>query len=104
MNAAFDPVREVTERQIGSPSKDVLAERLALFWSNHFTLGDKDPLSQLLAGPYNINLRQHMFGSFRDLLKAAVLHLAMMHYLNLQQAIGPNSQVGQKRRCLRAAT
>ncbi len=77
-------------------SKRMFEERLALFWSNYFCLGTGNSTVARLAGPHVHVLRDHMFGRFRDLLKAAVLSPAMMHYLNLQQAIGPNSPAGQR--------
>jgi uncharacterized protein (DUF1800 family) len=77
-------------------SKHMFTERLSLFWSNHFCLGLGNATVSRLAGPYVAVLRQNMFGRFRDLLAAAVLSPPMMSYLNLQQAIGPNSPAGTK--------
>lgn len=77
-------------------SPAMFVERLALFWSNHFSLGSGNAVVARLTGPHAAVLRSAMFGSFRELLEAAVLSPAMMQYLNLQQAIGPNSTAGKK--------
>jgi uncharacterized protein (DUF1800 family) len=79
-------------------SSEMFTDRLALFWSNHFSLGTGNAVVALLAGTHAKVLRHNMFGSFRALLQAAVLSPAMMQYLNLQQAVGPNSAAGQKSR------
>jgi uncharacterized protein (DUF1800 family) len=87
-------VHNAIVRAVSSPR--MFTERLALFWSNHFCLGVGNALVARFVGPYVKVLRQHMFGRFRDLLAAAILNPAMMNYLNLQQAIGPNSVAGKK--------
>lgn len=73
----------------------VFTERLALFWGNHFSLGSGNAGVARLTGPHSAILRGAMFESFRELLQAAVLSPAMMLYLNLQQAVGPNSRAAK---------
>lgn len=71
--------------------------RLSAFWANHFSLGITSPVLRATAGLYETGaLRPNIFSSFYDLLIAAELHPAMIHYLNLQQSIGPNSKAGQR--------
>lgn len=72
-------------------------ERLVHFWSNHFAVSaDKLPLIPL-AGDYEFTaIRPHVMGNFRDLLSAAVLHPAMLVYLDQAQSIGPNSVLAQR--------
>ena len=77
-------------------SKRMFTERLALFWSNHFSLGLGNLVLRRVAGLHVAALRPHMFGRFRDLMQAGIMSPAMMEFLNLQQAIGPNSKAGQK--------
>ena len=77
-------------------SKLMFTERLALFWSNHFTLGIGNVVLRRFAGLHAAGLRAHMFGRFRDVLEAGVLSPGMIEYLNLQQAVGPNSKAGQR--------
>jgi uncharacterized protein (DUF1800 family) len=42
-------------------------------------------------------IRPHAFGRFADLLRAAVLHPAMLLYLDNAQSIGPRSRLGRRR-------
>ena len=77
-------------------SRRIFTERLALFWSNHFSLGQGSLVLRRLAGLHVAALRPHLFGRFRDLMQAGIMSPAMMEFLNLQQAIGPNSKAGQK--------
>ncbi|OYW46623.1 MAG: hypothetical protein B7Z33_03890 [Sphingomonadales bacterium 12-68-11] len=69
------------------------AERLVHFWANHFTVSAAKPQAAAVIGPHEFDaIRPHMTGRFADLLKAAVLHPAMLVYLDQFQSIGPNSR------------
>ena len=72
-------------------------ERLVSFWSNHFCVSvAKDGFVRVLAGAYEREaIRPHIFGRFSDLLQAVEQHPAMLHYLDNQQSIGPNSRAGR---------
>ena len=72
-------------------------ERLVHFWANHFAVSaDKLPVIPL-AGNYEFEaIRPHILGSFGDLLSAAVLHPAMLLYLDQAQSIGPGSPLAQR--------
>ncbi|MFK8013817.1 MAG: DUF1800 family protein [Gammaproteobacteria bacterium] len=73
-------------------------ERLVHFWSNHFAVSaDKKPLAALAGGFENEAIRPHVAGRFRDLLRAAVKHPAMLIYLDNLQSMGPASRAGQRR-------
>lgn len=76
-------------------SRLMFTERLALFWGNHFSLGSGNAAAARFAAPAQAGIRNAMFGNFQDLLWSAVMNPAMMSYLNLQQAIGPNSMAGK---------
>ncbi len=73
------------------------AERLVYFWSNHFAVSANSQPVALLAGDHeNRGIRPHIMGRFADLLRAAVLHPAMLMYLDQAAAVGPNSPLGQR--------
>ena len=73
------------------------AERLALFWENHFTVSVAKPQVRALAGSFEREaIRPHIAGSFETLLTAAVTHAAMLRYLDNEQSAGPHSRVVQQ--------
>jgi uncharacterized protein (DUF1800 family) len=78
-------------------SSNPFRERLAQFWSNHFTVsiqrGDVLPVA---AAFEDEAIRPHVLGSFPEMLQAVARHPAMLLYLDNAQSIGPNSQVGLK--------
>ena len=68
-------------------------ERWALFWFNHFTVGQKNLQTVILTGPFEREaIRPHVFGRFEDLLVASSSHPAMLLYLDQARSVGPNSQ------------
>lgn len=74
------------------------AERLALFWCNHFTVSITKASARGLVGAYEREaIRPHIAGRFEDLLRAAVMHPGMLRYLDNAQSAGPNSQIVQRR-------
>lgn len=75
-----------------------MVERLVHFWSNHFSVSVGKPGIQFEAGPHEFTaIRPHVLGRFSDMLKAAVLHPAMLIYLDQFQSIGPNAPFAQRR-------
>ncbi|MBC6406245.1 MAG: DUF1800 domain-containing protein [Rhodospirillales bacterium] len=74
-------------------------ERLAFFWADHFTVSRvKRPLRVLVA-PHEVEaIRPFIADSFSTLLQQAVLHPAMLMYLNQSRSVGPNSKRGRKGR------
>ncbi len=73
-------------------------ERLAAFWANHFSVSiNKKILQSAVAYLERDAIRPNLAGRFRDLMKAAVLHPAMLFYLDQTTSIGPNSQAGRRR-------
>jgi uncharacterized protein (DUF1800 family) len=81
---------------IASPTP--FAERLVHFWGNHFSVSVGKPGTQFEVGPHEFGaIRPHVLGKFSDMLKAAVLHPAMLLYLDQFQSIGPGSTAGQRR-------
>ena len=82
------------------------AERLALFWCNHFTVSLGKASTQGLIGAFEREaLRPHIAGRCADLLAAAVTHPAMLRYLDNHVSAGPQSPLVQrlKRRSALAA-
>lgn len=75
-------------------------ERLVAFWSNHFAVSvAKDQFVRVAAGPFEREaIRPHVLGRFADMVRAVERHPAMLHYLDNQQSVGPDSKAGQNRR------
>ncbi len=74
------------------------AERMVLFWSNHFTVSKTKWITGPVIPAYEREvIRPHIFGSFSDMLKAAIKHPAMTSYLDNFNSVGPNSSAGQYR-------
>lgn len=79
-------------------SHDGFRERLVQFWADHFSTTTRSqhfalfPLVQAEDA-----IRPHLTGRFADLLKAAVLHPAMITYLDQWRSTGPNSVRGLRR-------
>ena len=74
-------------------------ERLATFWSNHFTVshaGKRQLVGACL--PYEVEaVRPHLDGRFDDLLLAVEAHPVMLMYLDNQQSVGPSTRVARRR-------
>ncbi|MDA0225452.1 MAG: DUF1800 domain-containing protein, partial [Proteobacteria bacterium] len=75
------------------------AERMVLFWSNHFTASR----TRALIGPglpaYEREaIRPRVFGRFEDLLLGVTRHVCMLAYLDNVVSVGPNSLRGRRRR------
>ena len=95
--------REVLRREIqarmfvGSSTDFAFHERLARFWSNHFSVSAKNPFTTALVGSYEREaIRPHILGQFDELAVNAITHPAMLIYLDNRQSVGPNSKVGQR--------
>jgi uncharacterized protein (DUF1800 family) len=75
------------------------AERLVVFWSNHFCISaNKGPLARMWAGSFEREaIRPHVLGRFGDMLKAVEQHPAMLFFLDNQQSLGPDSRAGVNR-------
>jgi len=81
---------------VASPAP--LVDRLVHFWSNHFSVSVGKPGTQFEVGPHEFGaIRPNVLGRFSDMLKAAVLHPAMLLYLDQFQSIGPGSPFQQRR-------
>ena len=76
-------------------SKEVLRERMTLFWANHFVCKDN---SILHIQQYNNVLRTHALGDFRAFVKAISKEAAMLKYLNGKQnrKLNPNENFARE--------
>jgi uncharacterized protein (DUF1800 family) len=83
------------------------AERLALFWANHFTVSMAKASARGVVGAFEREaIRPHIAGNFETLLKAAVHHPGMLRYLDNDASAGPDSPfvLRQRRRSERSNT
>ena len=98
-----NPTQEAVTAELGARltlarAVDIgFGERLALFWSNHFTVSGADQKVHIMAGAFEREaIRPHLTGRFHDMLAAAESHPAMLLYLNNERSMGPNSQAGKR--------
>lgn len=59
-----------------------LAEKMTLFWHNHFTSSQQKVKSPVLLYRQNVLLRRHALGNFSELLRAIAKDPAMLVYLD----------------------
>jgi uncharacterized protein (DUF1800 family) len=72
------------ERDLYSPNQ--LQEQMTWFWLNHFNVNQNKSNIRVMIGDYEDHaLRDHALGKFHDLLRATVLHPAMIRYLDNEQ-------------------
>jgi uncharacterized protein (DUF1800 family) len=75
-----------------------VAERWVQFWSNHFCVAATKGTMLALVWPHEYEaIRPHAFGRYKDLLRSATLHPAMLLYLDNAQSMGPQSKAGARR-------
>lgn len=75
------------------------AERMVVFWSNHFSVTAGRAMTKDLVQSYNREaIRPHVFGSFSDLVFSAITHPGMIEYLDNGNSLGPNSPIGKRRK------
>lgn len=76
---------------------DGFRERLVGFWSDHFTAAGKGGAWPNAHLPYAEQaIRPHVAGRFADMLRAAVTHPLMLHYLDQNASFGPDSPAARK--------
>jgi uncharacterized protein (DUF1800 family) len=72
-------------------------ERLVAFWTDHFTVRAQNRVTSLiLPDMIETAIRPHVGGRFADMLRASVLHPAMLRYLDQTRSIGPLSRAGRR--------
>lgn len=73
-------------------------ERLVRFWAGHFSVTPKQRiLLPEAADLVETAIRPHVTGRFADMLKTAILHPAMIRYLDQDSSVGPASRAGRNR-------
>jgi uncharacterized protein (DUF1800 family) len=91
VNARLDLARAVR-------TEDGFAERLVRFWADHFTVRAGNPEDRLLISAFADDaIRPHVAGNFAGMLRAAVLHPAMLGSLDQTTSVGPASPLGKRR-------
>ncbi len=103
LNAQRRALRDAIQTDIvqraahGATTAGAFAERWALFWANHFTVGAGNFVRVATIGPFEATaIRPNLFGAFTDLLVAAETHPAMLLYLDQNRSVGPSSPLAQK--------
>ena len=71
-------------------------ERLVWFWSNHFTVSNRNVPGALIGPFVSEAIRPHVTGRFADMLLAVIRHPAMLIYLNNNVSTGPDSELGRR--------
>ncbi|HWK06696.1 MAG TPA: DUF1800 domain-containing protein [Puia sp.] len=59
-----------------------IREKMVLFWHNHFVTETNTVDNALFCYQYNMLLRQHALGNFKEFVKAVTVEPAMLRYLN----------------------
>lgn len=78
---------------------DGLRERLVYFWADHFTAQGKAGVIKRATSPYiQSAIRPHVTGRFGDMLQAVAKAPLMLHYLDQHNSMGPNSDMGLRRK------
>ncbi|WP_371397580.1 DUF1800 family protein [Fretibacter rubidus] len=74
------------------------AERLVMFWSNHFTVSrTRGLIGPAIPSYENEAIRPFIFSRFEDMLVSVTQHPCMLIYLDNTSSIGPNSRQGARR-------
>ncbi len=86
--AAYEASKRHLLRAIYSPAQ--LKEQMVWFWLNHFNVFRHKANLRWMVGDFEEQaIRPHALGNFRDLLRATLMHPAMLVYLdNAQSAVG----------------
>lgn len=94
---ALRGARAHVARAVGSA--DPFRERLVAFWADHFTVAPRGRMERALPGVLiDTAIRPHVAGRFADMLRAVILHPAMLVYLNQEASFGPNSPRGKRQK------
>ena len=82
--------------------------KLWYFWTNHFTISDKDMLADYSTGAYHREIiRENLNKTFEELAFEATVAWAMIHHLDNAENVGPKSEDAKaewRRRKKRPAT
>ncbi len=77
---------------------DGFRERLAAFWTDHFTaVGTYTAIRMAQATYAEDTIRPHLAGRFPDMLRAVATHPMMLIYLDQRRSVGPSSKAAKRR-------
>jgi uncharacterized protein (DUF1800 family) len=77
-------------------------ERLVGFWADHFTARGKNPILKFATAAYiEEAIRPNISGSFGDMLIATTTHPLMLHFLDQNVSVGPQSKAAAKAKKLK---
>ena len=93
----YFPSLEIAIRQYNAVNGEApFFERLWHFWANHFAISEKDMLDRWNTGAYQREvIRPNMCGNFTDLVKKVTVSWTMIHHLDNERSVGPNSKQGR---------
>ncbi len=105
MDGGAETIRDINLRQRDEQLRDLtvwlaraafgpsgLRERLVLFWAAHFaTRATEHRMRGMPVDHAQHAIRPHITGDYAGLLRAAILHPAMLHYLDQHRSAGPNA-------------
>lgn len=85
---AKEAASRIILRALYSPNQ--LLEQMNWFWRNHFSISTQKKNLRAMLGDYDERaIHPHALGKFRDLLRASLMHPAMLRYLdNEHNAVG----------------
>ncbi len=93
---ALSATKSTFARALDAP--DGFRERLCLFWADHFTTSTSGRREAALPSVMmDEAIRPHVTGRFGDMLRAAILHPAMLIYLDQVISFGPTSRFGKRK-------
>jgi uncharacterized protein (DUF1800 family) len=71
-------------------------ERLVMFWQNHFsmTVNKAETIRGTIGQLERDVIRKNVLGRFEDMLDGVMSHPAMIAYLDNDDSMGPNSEIG----------
>lgn len=79
-------------------TEQAFRERLVAFWADHFTAIGKGLIIRAASAPFvEEAIRPHVNARFTDLLKAAAQSPLMLHYLDQNRSVGPDSAFAKKK-------
>ncbi|MFK7753430.1 MAG: DUF1800 family protein [Sedimentitalea sp.] len=77
-------------------------ERLVAFWGDHFTAKGKQSIMTVSTSPYlEEAIRPNITGRFGDLLVATTTHPLMLHFLDQNISVGPDSRIAKRHKRLK---
>lgn len=81
-----------------SESPNQLQEKMNYFWFNHFNIFYQKGADRVFFADYDKTMRQYAMGNFKDILRASLMHPAMLVYLdNFHSTVEKSEKSGTKK-------